>query len=291
MVRIYTTCDWNDGDTCSELVEVSEETFNRFKPLIDAINNYKPYLTHNSYASVVCNNWRDRTDEGYLLLCQKYPGFDNGTESDDFFCEFEDTFFPYPPEYAAEYGFHTIDSMKNIDTGELYIDFDYWKIYERRSEKIRQYEEERAKIYAYKNKKGISLDSIRYNEMNEHEIALINKAHDLWIDYVDDPVPYVREKAAAATLNEPEQIDLTNCPREVPVSFYRPDGTLLITTDSVQMMYYILSQIREQHLSGYKMAQGDKTDEITPDGKWKNTLDAPLGTALKEVTARYYGID
>lgn len=71
MVRIYTTCDWNDGDTCSELVEVSEETFNRFKPLIDAINNYKPYLTHNSYASVVCNNWRDRTDEDYLPLCQK----------------------------------------------------------------------------------------------------------------------------------------------------------------------------------------------------------------------------
>lgn len=182
-MKLLIVADYNDADYSKDVIDIDEQTFNKFKPLIDAIENFKPYICRHWIGGVKTSNWEShREDLGKLNVYEKYPQF-----SKEFIDEFSDIFMSGLNNPEFDYGgyFHTIVTLENIITGEKYIDYNYQKSYKRRSDKIKQYEKEKRQIYSYHRKKdGKALDSIPYNEMTEEENELIGRLHNLWQKYV-----------------------------------------------------------------------------------------------------------
>lgn len=182
-MKLLIVADYNDADYSKDVIDIDEETFNKFKPLIDAIENFEPYICRHWIGGVETANWESpREDLGEINIYEKYSQF-----SKEFIDEFSDIFMSGLNNPESDYGgcFHTIVKLENIITGEKYIDYDYWKSYNRRSEKIKQYEDEEKQISSYRRKKdGKALNSIPYNEMTKEENELIERLHNLWKKYV-----------------------------------------------------------------------------------------------------------
>ena len=51
MKYVYVVVDTNDADYVGKIVEISEETLEHFKPLIEKIKNFKPYVGFSKYGS------------------------------------------------------------------------------------------------------------------------------------------------------------------------------------------------------------------------------------------------
>ena len=63
-------------------------------------------------------------------------------------------------------------------------------------------------------------------------------------------------------------IDINNIPVEPTITILNPDGTELITTNNVTTFTYIRSEIRKNHLGGYKARFADgSVYDIRKDGK------------------------
>ena len=108
MKHLRITADANDADYLEELTPITEEELEAFKPLIEAIKNFKPYKNlgrlhrHNFPRGEYC----PRTDLGEKTVEEIYP------EHVDVLERFEE-FVPY-----GEYGTHTIVSIEVLEIGE-----------------------------------------------------------------------------------------------------------------------------------------------------------------------------
>ena len=183
MMKLFIVADYNDADYSKDLIEISEEEFNKFKPLIDAINNFEPYVCRHKYGDVAYHNWESpREDLGELSLYDTYPQF-----SHELIDEFNEKFLGGLNNPESDYGggFHTIVSLRNVLTNEVYINGDYLVIRSRIPEKVKAYQKEQRQICSYCRKSdGKSLGSIPFSEMTEEEKELIDRSNNLWKKYI-----------------------------------------------------------------------------------------------------------
>lgn len=181
MKKLFITADFNDGDYGNGLVIIDEETFNKFLPLIKAINEFEPYVrhSHRGGGGVDYANWESpRPDLGELSVEEKYPNI-----SEELIDDFRDVFMSEIPTgiYCCEP--HTIVSLIDVLTDEVYIDTK--DIYERTNEKIENYRKEEKEIYSYRRPSdGTPLNSIPFSQMSCEEKALIDRLDNLWKKYV-----------------------------------------------------------------------------------------------------------
>lgn len=183
MKKLYITADFNDADYGYYLVVINEETFEKFLPLIKAINNFEPYIRRSSFGGIDRDNWESyREDLGELPLEEKYPQFDKG-----FIEEFQRIFInpiPVPFEGCDDlFGPHTIVSLVDVITDEVLINTK--DKYFRTNDKIEAYNKEINEIRSYTRKSdGKPLCSIPFAEMTKEEKELIERLHNLWKKYI-----------------------------------------------------------------------------------------------------------
>jgi hypothetical protein len=183
MKKLYITADFNDADYGYLLVKIDEETFERLLPMINAINNYEPYVRRSSFGGIDRDNWESyRVDLGEIPLEEKYSHIDK-----NLFEEFKEIFIdpiPVPEEGCDELGGpHTIVELVDVVTDEVLISTK--DKYTRHTEKTKAYEDELQEIYSYCRKSdGKPLHSIPFKEMTEEENELIERKNNLWKKYV-----------------------------------------------------------------------------------------------------------
>lgn len=182
MKKLYITSDFNDGDYGHVLIEVSEEVFNKFKPLIDAINNFQPYIRRDSFGGIDYHNWKSyRDDLGEISIYEKYPQFDK-----EYIDEFREIFInPIPVHYCGMIDSepHTIESLVDVITDEVYIDTS--DLRQRHNDKVKAYLDEVQEIYSYHRKSdGKNIYSIPFSEMTKEEEELLDNIKNLWKKYI-----------------------------------------------------------------------------------------------------------
>lgn len=113
-MKILVITDCNDADYVEHLYrDITEETLEKFMPLIKAIADAKPYpyklgiALHNFPIGDV------RTDLYEKTVYEMYNQF-----SKEYIDEFIDTFLAYN---KGKYGFHTIVEISNVVTDEVYL--------------------------------------------------------------------------------------------------------------------------------------------------------------------------
>lgn len=104
MRSFYVEVDTNDADYVGRLATMSNEEFERFKPLIEKIKNFKPSKNnHHNFC------YGDMFNPAYDTDPQKLYDIDDET-----FEHFIDAF----ELYGGEYGFHTITKIQEVTLGE-----------------------------------------------------------------------------------------------------------------------------------------------------------------------------
>lgn len=181
MRYFYVVCDYNDGDLSSGIVTISESDYNRFKPIIEAIANYEPYVCRHKMGGIDYSNWMSpRPDLGDKSIYEKYPQF-----SEDLLDEFNEKMLdiPYPESEYVE-GFHTIEKIQEVFFGDTLLDDSVYAISKRDTPKCKAYLEEQRKLFSYKRKSdGKGILSIPFAEMTPEEKQIIDKLDNLWMDY------------------------------------------------------------------------------------------------------------
>lgn len=178
MRKIHTKVDTNDADYVSSIVKVEDDVFEKFLPLIKAINNFKPYVTK---WGVVDHNFEVgeciRTDLGEKTPDELYPEF-----SPEFIEEFRDTFEIYGD---PDFGFHTLVLMEDVVSDEILIDGSYetMKAKEDADPKIQKYNEEMTELRSKTSSTGQNICSTPFSEMNDEDKKILNKIKTLWIKY------------------------------------------------------------------------------------------------------------
>lgn len=179
MRHFYIVCDYNDGDLSSGIVSITEEEYNRFKPIIEAIANYEPYVCRGG---IDYSNWMSpRPDLGDKSIYEKYPQF-----SEELLDEFNEKMLDIPnPESEYVDGFHTIEKIQEVTFGETLLDDSVYAISKReQSPKVKAYLEERRRLFSYQRKSdGKNILSIPFAEMTPEEKAIIDRFDNLWMDY------------------------------------------------------------------------------------------------------------
>ena len=178
MRHFLVTCDYNDADYSSDIVDIEEEDFQKFLPLLKAINDFQPYISKHG---VQYNNWEgNRPDLGEKTAEEVYSQF-----PPELIEEFREKFLCIPnPEGGLVRDFHTIVNIQEITLGTRYVDGEYNTIKDRNREKIEAYWDEYNKISSYRRPSdGKPLDYIPFCEMTEEENQLIQDLHNLYQKY------------------------------------------------------------------------------------------------------------
>lgn len=180
MKKLYITGDFNDADYGNALIVVEDSVFEKFKPLIEAIDKFEPYVRRDSFGGVDYNNWKSyREDLGEISIYEKYPQFDK-----EYIDEFREIFINSIPVHS--YGMidsepHTIVSLVDVITDKVYIDAS--DLYQRHNDKVKAYFKELREICSYR-RDGKDIYSIPYSKMTEEESALIKRIDNLWKKYL-----------------------------------------------------------------------------------------------------------
>jgi hypothetical protein len=179
--HFYIVCDYNDGDLSSGIVSITEDEYNKFKPVIEAIANYEPYICRHEMGGIDYSNWMSiRPDLGEKSIYEKYPQF-----SEELLDEFNEKMLDIPNP-VSEYvnGFHTIEKIQEVTFGKTLLNDSCWSISKREPSKIQEYLDERNKLCSYTRKSdGKNIMSIPFSEMTEEELKIIDKLNNLWKEY------------------------------------------------------------------------------------------------------------
>lgn len=114
MKYFYVEVDTNDADYIGKIVEIEDESVEKFKPLIEKIKQFKPYKAaglHDLTWNHTCNFPHGeclREDLGEKHPCELYA------INEETYEEFIETFCLY----GGEWGFHTITKIQEITLGE-----------------------------------------------------------------------------------------------------------------------------------------------------------------------------
>lgn len=183
MKKLYIKADFGDADYGHYLAIITDETFERFLPVFKALNDFEPYIRRHRYGGVDYSNWESRREDlGEMSLEEKYPDIDKKLL--DEFIEVLVNPIPVPEEGCLpDFGPHTIDSVVDVVTDEVYVSTD--GLYSRHNSKVKEYLAEQKRLYSYKrNSDGKPLHSIPFSEMTEEENRMIEELHNLWKKYV-----------------------------------------------------------------------------------------------------------
>ena len=182
MKKLLIVGDYNDADYVKDIVKVEDSVFEKFLPLMKAINNFEPYVCRSSFGGVCEHNWiSSREDLGEKNIYETYPQF-----TPEYIDEFIDIFTSGLHTPYDDCDCHTIIEISDVVTDEKYVDWEQvWDACEKRhSPKVKEYLEKRAELYSYKRPSdGKPLNSIPFSEMNDYENELIHKLDTLWKDY------------------------------------------------------------------------------------------------------------
>lgn len=182
MKKLLIVADYNDADYVKDVISIEDDTFEKFLPLLNAINNFEPYVCRNEFGHICEHNWiSSREDLGEKNIYETYPQF-----SKEYIDEFIEVFtsglyLPYDDCVC-----HTIIEISDIVTDEKYVDWkqDIESRKKRRNSKVREYLERRSKIYSYRRSSdGKLLCDIPYKEMDDYENKLLSELHNLWKYY------------------------------------------------------------------------------------------------------------
>lgn len=114
MKTLLVTVDTNDGDYVREIVEIDEKILEHFKPLIEKIKNFKPYIgTANSGTT-----WKHTTNFPTGECCRYDLGEKDPMELYNLTEEEYEDFIENFHLWGGEWGFHTIVSIQEITLGE-----------------------------------------------------------------------------------------------------------------------------------------------------------------------------
>ena len=186
-MKILVITDCNDANYIEHLYrDITEETLEKFMPLIKAIADAKPYPYKLGIAS---HNFPvgdfARTDLYEKTVYEMYNQF-----SKEYIDEFIDTFLTYN---KGKYGFHTIVEISNVVTDEVYLKQLPWA-----EEYKKLMEEPVIKTYiADKEAAGqkwaelcgcsvIEAYSIPFNEMSKEAYAAYLVYDNVWRKYRPD---------------------------------------------------------------------------------------------------------
>lgn len=183
MKYFYVVCDYNDGDLTAGIVSITEEDYIKFKPVIEAIVNFEPYVCRHEMGGIDYSNWMStRPDLGEKTIYEKYPQF-----SKELLDEFNEKMLNIPnPESEYVDWFHTIEKIQEVYPGKTLLEDGCWSISKQEPLplKIQNYLDERHKLYSYERKSdGKNIMSIPFSEMTEEEQAIIDKLNNLWKKY------------------------------------------------------------------------------------------------------------
>lgn len=180
MKKLLIIADFNDGDYIKDVVKVEDDVFEKFLPLIKAINNFEPYVSRSG--DVINTNWDSpRQDLGEKSVYEIYSQF-----SKDYIDEFRDIFMSgiIMPYYDGP--FHTIVEISDVVTDEKYVQFpqSYEELHKRYNEKVLGYLKEYSELRSYtRPKDGKNICSIPFDEMTSEEKLIIDKMNSLWKKY------------------------------------------------------------------------------------------------------------
>ena len=112
MKRFYVEVDTNDADYMGQIVEVDDESAEKFRPLIEKIKYFQPYCA---------KGWRHNHNFPYGEclredLGEKHPMEMYNLTEEEYEC-FVDSF----RLYGGEWGFHTITRIQEITLGEIWL--------------------------------------------------------------------------------------------------------------------------------------------------------------------------
>ena len=186
-MKILVITDCNDADYIEHLYrDITEETLEKFMPLIKAIADAKPYPYKLGIAS---HNFPvgdfARTDLYEKTVYEMYNQF-----SKEYIDEFIDTFLTYN---KSKYGFHTIVEISNVVTDEVYLKQLPWaEEYKKLMEEpvIKDYIADReAAGQKWSDLCGCSVIeaySIPFNEMSKEAYAAYLVYDNVWRKYRPD---------------------------------------------------------------------------------------------------------
>lgn len=178
MRTFLVTADYNDADYVSGVVTITDEEFEKFLPVIEAIANFKPYV--DAFGVNDCNWDAIRYDMGGKHPYEIYSQFPR-----ELIEEFEDAFLSiHDPE---GFGFHTIVSIQEVVLGKKYVDGsfkarrdDWDKLNKEIYDKLPDY-------HSYKRASdGKPINSIPFSKMTEEEMKILEHELNLWLDYRPD---------------------------------------------------------------------------------------------------------
>lgn len=182
MKKLLIVADYNDADYVKDVVKVEDSVFEKFLPLMKAINNFEPYVRRSSFGGVCEHNWiSSREDLGEKNIYETYPQF-----TPEYIDEFIDIFTSGLHTPYDDCNCHTIVEISDVVTDEKYVDWkqDWGACEKRHSPKVKEYLEKIIEIYSYKRPSdGKPLNSIPFGEMNDYENELIHKLDTLWKNY------------------------------------------------------------------------------------------------------------
>ena len=168
--------DYSDADYVSEVIWLSDEEFDRFKPLIDAIGSFQPYITEWQWEY---SNWHG----------EKTP---------------EEIYSQFPKELVREFErkvvnrlsrpedcyIHTIVEFREmVFTDDALIKGSYQEVMEHRNpetvRKMDDYNRRVQELLVYKRPKdGKNVLSIPFNEMTPEEDKILQEYENLWKEYI-----------------------------------------------------------------------------------------------------------
>ena len=176
MKYFYVEGDYNDADYIGRLIELSDEQFESFKPLIKAINEFQPYITEYGWEH---HNWNGEN------CCEEVYSQFSKELLDEFDSEVICRLHVMDDCYI-----HTITKFIEVSiVGEPLIVGGYHEIMNKRTpetiRKMEEYQRRSNEICSYRRPSdGKSLCSIPFNEMTEEENKLMEEYDNLWKEYV-----------------------------------------------------------------------------------------------------------
>ena len=74
MRKLLIVADYNDADYSKDVIKIEDDVFEKFRPMLDAINNFKPYVCRYWCGGIAEHNWESSRED--LVTDELYVDYD-----------------------------------------------------------------------------------------------------------------------------------------------------------------------------------------------------------------------